>query len=257
MRVIKLLSLASLSCMIYGSSTAQEATQSGAAPSTEQPAAAPEPSTGSSTTGSATVPEPQAESTGSHPGGNTTASGSGAETSRTDPAQEHKPSANTEGQPGVNAEPLSSGPPQDKAVRDTVDNMRDVVKQTARQHIKESAAEATEGTARVTSEDRPSGPLKSSAHDRGAVDFQTPGNSDADAEKISRAAGPGHTAIVETPLHPAPGAEGPSADKHKSYSNGIEGNTKITAPRATGPHIHVQPDYGIKQWPSSSTNTNR
>jgi hypothetical protein len=225
--------------MMCGGSPAQEATQSEAAPGTEQQAAAPEPSTGSSTAGA------------------TTASGSGAETARPDPAQESRPGATTEGQPGVNTDPSSSSSPQDKTARATVDNMRDVVKQTAREHIKESAAEATGGTARVTSEDRPSGPLKSAAHDRGAVDFQTPDNSAADAEQISRAAGPGHTAIVETPLHPAPGAEGPSADRHTSYSNGIEGHTRVTAPRATGPHIHVQPDYGIKPWPSSSTNTNR
>lgn len=129
-----------------------------------------------------------------------------------------------------------------------VEDMRGAVKGAARGHIESSAHTATGGRLPVTSRDRSGGPLSSAAHDRGAVDFGAQRSRDlhADAKAIARAAGPGHKAIVEEP--------GRRRDTHTSYTvappaTTIKSNTYTTPARATGPHIHVQPEYGIKRLP--------
>lgn len=233
----------------------------------EPPPAQHEASTDKDSTESTAAGPPQAEPASSHTEGNDGDAQSQSEATDKDiagnvTASDAEVGADTRapaqaGLPGAQAGASSDTLLDSQSMRATVNDMRDVVKHAARQHIKDSTAQATEGAALVRSEDRPDGPLKSAAHDRGAVDFRTPQNSPADAQKISQAVGPGHTVIVEKPLRPAPGAPGPSADRHTSYSNGVEGNTRIVSPRATGPHIHVQPEYKINQWPSAPADSKR
>jgi hypothetical protein len=138
--------------------------------------------------------------------------------------------------------------PAERNVQDT----RGVVKGAARSHIENSSAAATGGRLPVTSRDRPAGPLTSSAHDRGAVDLGVQRSRDphADARAIAKAAGPGHKAIVEEP--------GRKHDTHTSYtvspSTGtVRSNTYQAPARATGPHIHVQPEYEVKKLPARDT----
>jgi hypothetical protein len=140
----------------------------------------------------------------------------------------------------------SSSAMRDKTVEKTTGDMRAVVKQTARTHIEDSASRATGGSAIVTSRDRDR-TLKSPAHARGAIDVVTTDNSSSDARAISKATGPGHTTIREEPLRVPKGSTGPEADRHTIYSDGNEVKSKVVAPRATGEHIHIQPDYGIKE----------
>jgi len=134
-------------------------------------------------------------------------------------------------------------PQVERTVRDT----REVVKAVGRSHIENSTQSATNARLPVTSRDR-SGPLQSPAHDRGAVDFGVQRSRDPhrDAQAIARAVGPGHKAIVEEP--------GYKRDMHTSYTvspvtGQIKSNTYIAPHRATGTHIHVQPEYEIKRIP--------
>lgn len=134
-------------------------------------------------------------------------------------------------------------PQAERTVRDT----REVVKAAGRSHIESSTQSATNGRLPVTSRDR-SGSLQSPAHDRGAVDFGVQRSRDPhrDAQAIARTAGPGHKAIVEEP--------GAKRDTHTSYTvspatGQVRSNTYTAPPRATGPHIHVQPEYEVKKIP--------
>jgi len=124
-------------------------------------------------------------------------------------------------------------------------DVRSVIKESARTHIEHSTQSATGGRAVVTSRDRPSGPLSSAAHDRGAIDVNVRGAHDlhTEANNIARQVGPGHTVIVEEP--------GRIFDKHTSYKvapplSDVQTNTYQAPKRATGTHIHIQPNYGIR-----------
>ncbi len=107
-----------------------------------------------------------------------------------------------------------------------------VIKQAARDHEISSVQKAATG-ARVTSTDR-TGALHSAAHDRGAIDTVTDHTS-RDAATISRQTGEGFTTIHEVP--------GPKRDTNEIYRNGQLISTKAVPHRATGEHIHVQPDF--------------
>lgn len=140
------------------------------------------------------------------------------------------------------------------AAERNLQDVRGVVKGAARTHIENSAASATGGRLPVTSRDRPGGPITSPAHDRGAVDLSVQRSRDphADAKAIAIAAGPGHKAIVEDP--------GRKRDTHTSYTvlpstGSVRTNTYTVLPRATGAHIHVQPEYEVKRLPQRDTTT--
>jgi hypothetical protein len=116
------------------------------------------------------------------------------------------------------------------------------IKEAARRFIEHSVHAATKGKAVVTSRDRPSGPLSSPAHDRGAIDIVIPGASDLhiEAKNIARTLGPGHTTIVENPRS--------DHDSHTVYRL-VSGHREVqvltyrTPKRATAAHIHIQPDF--------------
>jgi hypothetical protein len=128
----------------------------------------------------------------------------------------------------------------------TVRGVSPIIDRAARQHAERSAQNTTGNKAIVTSRDRPaSARLHSEAHDRGAVDVVTPKMSTT-AKPLSRNVGAGYTVIHERPARPAPGAPGPSADIHTSYQNGRAVRSSAQAPRATGEHIHVQPDFNSR-----------
>ena len=133
---------------------------------------------------------------------------------------------------------LRANPPIGRLARD----VSPIIDRTARQHATEVVGRSS-GSSRITSTDRSStGPLASRAHERGAIDATTR-NMRSDAPRISSAAGPGYTTIHEQP-HRA--TVGPSADTHTIYRNGAQVNSKVVSPRATGEHIHVQPDYNSR-----------
>jgi hypothetical protein len=66
-----------------------------------------------------------------------------------------------------------------------------------------------------------------------------------DAKAISSDLGPNYRAIVEEKIDvtDVDGTRRPK-DLHTTYQNGVAG--KVLPDRATGPHIHIQPNYGIK-----------
>jgi hypothetical protein len=129
----------------------------------------------------------------------------------------------------------------------------EIVKRDARNNIERSIGSKT-NTYGVSSRDRPqNSPIASRAHDRGAVDFVPSSHSSItrmqnDARSASQRLGPGYTAIVEQPKR-AP--VGPSADIHTSYRNGSFVRESAQPPRATGNHIHIQPDFGVPPPPST------
>lgn len=121
-------------------------------------------------------------------------------------------------------------------------NTKRAIKEAVRRFIEQSAQAATNGKAVVTSRDRPSGPLASPAHDRGAIDIVIPGAQDlhVDARNIARTLGPGHTTIVEEPRF--------DYDRHTLYRLGsgyeqVQVFTYKVERRATAAHIHIQPDF--------------
>jgi hypothetical protein len=127
-------------------------------------------------------------------------------------------------------------------VEGTNRDTRRSLKEAARRFIEQSAQAATNGKAVVTSRDRPSGPLASPAHDRGAIDIVIPGAQDLhiEARKIAKTLGPGHTTIVEEPRS--------DFDRHTLYRL-ISGHERVhvftfkVQRRATAAHIHIQPDF--------------
>ncbi len=120
-------------------------------------------------------------------------------------------------------------------VNKTVKDVAPIIDKAARNHAETSAAKATGNTANVTSRDRPANsPIASPAHDRGAIDVNTK-NMSNDAGKISKEVGKGYTTIHETPHK--------GGDTHSVYSEGKNVKTSEKPSRATGEHIHVQPDF--------------
>ena len=142
--------------------------------------------------------------------------------------------------------------------RRTANDARTIVKWTERRHIEASTHAATGNRYRVSSRDRV-GSLASSAHNRGASDFARRdvwGRSDMhrDAAAIARRIGPGHSAIVEQPRTSMAGRQ---YDLNTSYRaqapfRDVRVNGPYRVPgRATGDHIHVQPDgYGRRTAPT-------
>ncbi len=148
------------------------------------------------------------------------------------------PVRNKESQGSQDKAALRQFPEVNRAVKDVAP----VVKQTNRDHIEKSAQKAANNKAKSTSADRSStSPIASPAHDRGAKDFTTK-NMKKDASKVSREAGPGITTIHEKPVRPTAGSKEKPHDVQTIYRGGKEVKTVKTAPRATGEHIHVQPD---------------
>lgn len=153
--------------------------------------------------------------------------------------------AQTQGGPSVWTSP--SGLAQLQAL---ADQMREITRLGARSAIEHSVDRTTNGEYRVTSRDRTGGPLASRAHDRGAVDVVTSRTGGAgrmeDARRLSAGLGPSYSVVVEQPYRVAPGSYGPSADRHTTFVNGAQGNTRMTAPRATGEHFHIQPNFEVR-----------
>lgn len=116
-----------------------------------------------------------------------------------------------------------------------------IINRAARDHAESSVRQATGNHATVVSRDRPpNSPISSRAHDRGAIDVVTPKNMPNAAANISRQTGPGYTVIHEQPNRPA---SGPGTDTHTYYSGGNRVGSSPQPPRATGEHIHVQPEF--------------
>src|SRR5687767_2190512 len=137
------------------------------------------------------------------------------------------------------------------SVRRTSRDVLDVAKWTSRNNVESGVRTATGNRYIVSSRDR-SGPLASPAHRRGASDFvpnpnrNVWGRSDMhrDAASIARRLGPNNSAIVERPSSPISGRR---YDQHTSYAvvppfSDVRVNRYQTPQRATGPHIHVQPN---------------
>lgn len=123
-------------------------------------------------------------------------------------------------------------------VQKTVKDVAPVVDKAARNHAESSAAKATENRGIVTSRDRSANsPIASPAHDRGAIDVTTR-NMSQDAARISRQTGSGYTTIHEKPQG--------KGDTHVVYSNGNRVKETTRPARATGEHIHVQPEFNKK-----------
>ncbi|MDK9704784.1 MAG: hypothetical protein OEL20_16780 [Sulfuritalea sp.] len=120
-------------------------------------------------------------------------------------------------------------------VKKLVKDVAPVVDRVARNHAESSASKATENRSTVTSRDRPaSSPIASPAHDRGAIDVTTR-NMSKDAAKVSKEVGPGYTTIHEKPQG--------KHDSHVVYSEGNKVKESTKTARATGEHIHVQPEF--------------
>src|SRR4029077_18980012 len=137
-------------------------------------------------------------------------------------------------------------------VNRAVKNVSPVIDRAARNHAAQSVQKATGNGAVVTSRDRPpTSRIASPAHDRGAVDVVTP-NMKQSAPQISRQVGPGYTTIHEQPKKTATGA---SYDRHTVYQNGAQVSSKDKPARATGEHIHVQPDFNSRLHQAASSQT--
>jgi hypothetical protein len=142
---------------------------------------------------------------------------------------------------------LKQFPEVNRAVKD----VSPIIDKAARNHAESSASKATGGSAVVTSRDR-SGPLASPAHNRGAIDVVTPNNR-ADAAKISKEAGSQYTTIHEKPVRPAPGSAQKPHDVHTVYSGGKQVSVSNRPPRATGEHVHVQPEFNKRLHEAANT----
>jgi hypothetical protein len=136
-----------------------------------------------------------------------------------------------------------------------VNDVAQTVKSYGRQQV-DDAASARLGTGYVpTSRDRFDSPLASTAHNvNGAVDYAPPGSAPLtpdqmkdDAEAVSGDLGPNYRAIVEQKIW-VPDQNGTLVrrDLHSTYQNGVAGNVRTMPDRATGDHIHIQPNYGIR-----------
>lgn len=64
-----------------------------------------------------------------------------------------------------------------------------------------------------------------------------------DGAKISKEVGSGYTVIHETPVK---SSDGQKHDQHTVYRDGNEVKTSDKPARATGEHIHVQPDFNSR-----------
>lgn len=137
--------------------------------------------------------------------------------------------------------PASSSSPISPQMRQTVGDMRGVIKTYNRQYI-ESTTRSTLGSGHtVTSRDRPANsPLASSAHNRGAIDIAVPqARIHQDARALSRNLGPHYQAIVEQKTR--------TGDLHTTYNNGVQTPRPHLEPgRATNTHIHIQPRRGFE-----------
>jgi hypothetical protein len=104
---------------------------------------------------------------------------------------------------------------------------------------------------KITSRDRSSNSkLRSIAHDRGAIDVVTR-NMSVDSPRISKAVGSGYLTIHEVPKTPSP-----RQDLHVLYQNGHLVGKSNMLPRATGEHIHVQPDFNKRLHAAASGSVN-
>ncbi len=121
-------------------------------------------------------------------------------------------------------------------------NTKRAIKEATRRFIEQSAQVATNGKAVVTSRDRPTGPLSSRAHDRGAIDIIIPGTHDlhGEARNISKILGPGYTTIVEEPRSDS---DRDTLYKLVSSHDEVQVVTYKVQKRATRAHIHIQPDF--------------
>lgn len=146
----------------------------------------------------------------------------------------------------------STSPVLGRPAMESVQGVREVLRHDARTRIESAVRDSTNGRYRVTSRDR-NGPLGSRAHDRGAIDVVTPNTGTQrqfrEAREISRRLGPHYNATVEQVYGGGRRGQsdfiGPSFDRHTTFNNGAQGRTRIVPPRATGSHLHVQPNYGI------------
>lgn len=124
-----------------------------------------------------------------------------------------------------------------------------IIDRAARQEAERASRAATSNRSTVTSRDRPANHrLSSPAHDRGAIDVTTP-NMQRDAGRISREAGRNYTVIHEQP--------GRTRDTHTIYQNGNRVNQTSQPRRATGEHIHVQPEFNRRLHNATRTPTPR
>ncbi len=147
------------------------------------------------------------------------------------------------------ATPSTAAQKPERAIATTQKDTRMIVKEVAREHMKE-IAKTTNST--VTSTDR-TGSLSSPAHDRGAIDVvnrntSTP-NQFRDAEKMSKELGDKYVVIVEQA-----GRGHGGKDRHTVYYDGQPVKATVTRAKATGDHIHLQPQYEIKP-PADLKNT--
>jgi hypothetical protein len=146
----------------------------------------------------------------------------------------------------------SNTPVLSRPAMQSVQGVSEVLRHDSRTRIERAVRDTTGGRYRVTSRDR-NGPLGSRAHDRGAIDVVTPNTGSArqfrEAREISRRLGPNYNATVEQVYGGGRRGQsnyiGPSFDRHTTFNNGTQGRTRIVPPRATGNHLHVQPNYGI------------
>jgi hypothetical protein len=132
------------------------------------------------------------------------------------------------------------------AVR-SIEQMQDVTRHMARQEIAGAAQRAFRDGYRTSSTDRlGTSAIHSRNHDRGAMDFVTPHTGtprmQSEARQFSRQLGSNYTVVVEQPYR---ARVGPSYQRDTAYSNGQLGNTRSGPARATGTHVHAQPNYGI------------
>lgn len=146
----------------------------------------------------------------------------------------------------------SGSPVLSRPAMQSTQGVREVLRHDARQRIERAVRDSTGNRHRVTSRDR-GGALSSRAHDRGAIDVVTPNTGSArqfrEARDISRRLGPQFSATVEEVYGGGRRGQhnyiGPSFDRHTTFNNGEQGRTRIRPPRATGNHLHIQPNYGI------------
>lgn len=150
----------------------------------------------------------------------------------------------------------SSTSPLSPSATTSLNDVAQVVKSYGRQQVEDAASRRLGSGYVATSRDRFDSPLASRAHNvNGAVDYApprsaplTPADMKQDAETVSRDLGPNYRAIVEEKIA-VPDADGASLvykDLHTTYQNGVLGNVRVVPGRATGTHVHIQPNYGIK-----------
>lgn len=113
----------------------------------------------------------------------------------------------------------------------------------------ERAARAAVGPSmNVTRRDNNGGPTSKAHGDGRAIDYtsnaRTDAERDAEARRVSAGTARNVTTIVEKPIRHGAGSAmvGPTADQHDIYKSGRYVKTQFVAPRATGPHTHVQVD---------------